>query len=183
MGFLGAKEYAVGDDGGAAAADLEALKEECEKQELGLGRRDGAAQVLGDSLLVEAALKRRVGHDERELVALLVVLRERIELGDVGRLDAVQHHVHGADAHHGGVRIMAGEHGRLEALLDVCPHELSFVVVLDVLGRHADEARAAHCWVAYGVFGRGLHELDHHIDDMSRRAELTILPAGGKLGE
>ena len=101
MRLLGTKEHTVRNDGGAAAANLEALEEERQEQELGLGRRDRVAQVLGDGLLVEAALEWWVCHDEGIGVALLVILGKRVELGDVGCLDAVQHHVHGADAHHG----------------------------------------------------------------------------------
>ena len=78
---------------------------------------------------------------------------------------------------------MTGEHGRLEALLDVSAHELSLVVVRNVLGCHADEACAAHCRVADGVLGSRLHQVNHHLDDVARRAELTVLSAGGELGE
>ena len=72
--------------------------------------------------LVQAPLERRVGQDHVEAAdgELGELLRERVAqrvlVVDVGRLDAVEHQVHGGDAEHGRVEVVAVEQPALDVL-------------------------------------------------------------------
>ena len=101
-----------------------------------------------------------------------------------GVLDAVQQHVHAADAQHGGVEVEAVEQ-----------------VVVEVLAQLRDCGRASG-WCCAQILARRppgsppcrrpgrrpcpsawRGQLDHQLDDVARRAELAVLPGGGDLAE
>ena len=64
-------------------------------------------------------------------------------------------------------------------LARVAFQQLLFVILAYVSRCAANEARAAHCGVANGVIGGWLHKLNHHVDDVARRAELAVRAALG----
>ena len=112
-----AEQHAVGHDDGGAAAGLEQAQEEREEEQLGLLRLDDLLQVLGGVLVVERPGEGRIGEDQRVVLLLAgVVLRQRVAVADVGILDAVQQHVHAADAQHGVVEVEAVEELVVEVL-------------------------------------------------------------------
>ena len=67
-------------------------------------------------LVVQAALERRIGQDDVEVVGgqLREAVRKAVAQGvlvvDVRGVDAVQQQVHGGDAQHGDVEVKAVEH-------------------------------------------------------------------------
>ena len=74
----------------------------------------------------------------------LRALGERVAVADVGRLDAVQQHVHAADAEHGGVEVVAVEHAAVEVLPLRRVGQHRRVLLADVLrGRDQEAGRAA----------------------------------------
>ena len=98
--------------------------------------------------------------------------------------DAVQQHVHAADAQHGGVKVKAEEGGFVEL-----PGAFSagvnglLVVFLQVFGGGDQKAGAAAGGVANGVAGLRGHHVHHQLNDVARRAELAVLPGGGDFAE
>ena len=74
-------------------------------------------------VVVQAALERRIGQDDIEMVgcqlreAIRKSVAQRVLVVDVRRVDAVQQQVHGGDAQHGHIEIEPVEH----AVLDVLP--------------------------------------------------------------
>jgi hypothetical protein len=68
---------------------------------------------------VDGPLKRWIGQHHVVQSFFVEGLRYRIGVAKVGRLDAVQHHVHAADAEHGhaGIIIVAGQSLRLKELV------------------------------------------------------------------
>jgi hypothetical protein len=79
-----------------------------------------------------------------------MVLRKAVAIADVRALDAVQRHVHGADAQHRGVEVEAVEQARVETA-------------------------GSTGGVADYVLRLGLYQLHHHRDDAAGRAELAVL--------
>ena len=101
------EEHAVGHDDGGATAGLEQAEEEREEQQLGLLGLDDLLQILGGGLVVEASCKRRIGEDQGVHLRVIVVrLSQRIPVADIWVLQAVQQHVHTADAQHGVVEVV-----------------------------------------------------------------------------
>ena len=96
---------------------LSSRRNKRQKQQFGLLGLDDLQQVLGGVLVIERPGKGRIGEHQR--VALLlagVVLRQRVAVADVRVLDAVQQHVHAADAQHGVVEVEAVEHAVVKML-------------------------------------------------------------------
>ncbi len=179
-----AEQHAVGHDHGGAAAGLEQAQEERQEEQLGLLGLDDLQQVLGGVLVVEAAGEGRIGQQQRVLLLLAgVVLGERVAVADVGVLDAVQQHVHAADAQHGVVEVEAVEHALVEVLAQLGVVQDARVVLAQVLAGRDQEARGAAGRVADDVGGLRRGELHHQPDDMARSAELAVLPGGGDLAE
>jgi len=154
-----------------------------------------------------SALEGRVGQDDAEVVVGLAgkVLAKRGGQGvlvvDIGRVEAVEHEVHGGDAQHGDVEVEAVEHVVLDVfpvglqevasvvhvglavhLLDKPPLLRSVLLHQVVHGRHQEAAGAAGR-VADDVVGLGVHHVHHQLDDMARGAELAVDAGGGELGE
>ena len=112
-----------------------------------------------------------------------MVLSQAVAIADVGVVDAVQHHVHAADAQHGGVEIKAVEQAVMEVLARGIVAQRLGVVGADILAGGDQKAGGAagrvHDHVARG--GRGHRH--HQRDDVARGAELPVLTGGGDLAE
>ena len=96
-GVVGVGEEGVLDDDAGAAAGLEDFDEVLEEEERGLAGADG--EVLLHFLALFAA-EGRVGDDDVEAILFLhvgEVLGEGVRVNDIGRLDAVQDHIHDRD--------------------------------------------------------------------------------------
>ena len=178
-----AKEYPIGHDGGTAATHGKHTGEESDKEEFGLlGIGDGQ-EGLADGLLVDAASERRIGKAEGVTPGVGVVGGKAVLVLYVGVVHAMQHQVHCPDAEHGLVGVEAVEHTVFVVVGILFLQELLLVVLGDILGTFDNEAGTAHCGVADGVFECGLHQLDHHTDDVARGAELTVVASSGHLAE
>ena len=184
VGAGGAEEDAVGDDAGTAAADFEDSQEKGEEKELCLFGVADAEEVGGDDVGVEAALERRIGEDERVAVAVGVLVGEGVAVFDGGVFDAVDHHVHGADAEHGAVGVVAVEHGvHVVGAGGAVEEDVGLAVLAEPVAGGDEEAGGAAGGVADGVVGAGLRQGDHHADDVARSAELAVDAGGGDFGE
>ena len=106
----GAKEHAVRHDAGAAPAYFEHPQKQREKQKLGLFRFADFEQVGGDDVVVQTALERGVGKNQRVFFFVRILVREAVAVRNQGVVDAVGHHVHGADAQHGAIHVEAVKH-------------------------------------------------------------------------
>ena len=142
-------------------------------------------QVLGGGLVVEASGEGWIGEDERVLLRVVIVgLRQRIPVADVRILRTVQQHVHAADAKHGAVKVVAVERAFVEAAAGGSILVDSLAIVLDqILGGGDKEARRAASRVADDILRRRRGHVDHQLDDMTRGAELPVLPGGRDLAE
>ena len=160
-------------------------RKEREEQQLGLLCLDDLLQILGGGLIVEASRKRRIGKDQGVLLNIILVgLGQRVLVADVWVLHAVQQHVHAADAQHGVVEVVAVE----RVLVEVAARRSVLVdgvavVLHQVLRRGNEEARRAAGRIADHVLGRRGGHVHHQTDDVTRRAELTVLSGGGNLSE
>ena len=96
----------------------------------------------------------------------------------------MQQHVHAADTQHGVVEVVAVERALVEmaARRGVLVDGVA-VVLHQVLRRGNEEARRAAGRVADHVLGRRGGHVHHQTDDVTRRAELTVLSGGGNLAE
>jgi hypothetical protein len=112
-----------------------------------------------------------------------VILGQRVAIDDVRQFDAVQQHIHAADAEHGVVEVEAMEKPRVKMLSVLAiMEEVGVMLAQRLADRHQETSRPASR-VADNVFGRGLGQLDHQLNDVARGAELTVLPGGGDLRE
>ena len=109
VGVGGAKQHAVGNDDGGAAAILEQAQEEVQEQDLGL--LDLGRQRRVYVARVDRAFEWRIG--ENNVVAALFgeSLGKSIGVMKVRSGEAVEHEVHAADPEHGhaGVGVEAGK--------------------------------------------------------------------------
>ena len=180
-----AEEHAVGDDAGAATSRFEHAHEQSKEQQLGFVAVDHGAQRLAHALTVQAALEGRIGEDERVTLGVEVLVTEGVASLDIRRVHVVEHHVHRADAQHGGIGVIAGEHLVLVVVELLGIDEGGFLVLVDITYRLDNKARAAHGGVADAVvLGDGrLHELHHHADDVARGTELAVSSTGSHLAQ
>ena len=93
---------------------------------------------------------------------------------DVGSLDAVQHHVHRADAQHLDVDVVAREHRRLEVFQTALVLKLLCIVRREVARGRRKEARRSHRGIDDAVFEIRLDKFNHHRDDVAGRTELPV---------
>ena len=96
-GVVGVRQEGVLDDDARAATGLEDFDEVLEEEERGLAGADGEVLL---HFLALFATEGRVGDDDVEAILLLhigEVLSERVGVDDIGRLNAVQDHIHDRD--------------------------------------------------------------------------------------
>ena len=98
-GAAGAEQHALRHDHAGGAAFFQQAVDVFDKQQLGFG--GAQLQVFVDVALVDAAGKRRIGHDDVVLGFLGKALAEGVLVIDVRLVDAVHHQVHQPQAHHG----------------------------------------------------------------------------------
>ena len=100
-----------------------------------------------------------------------------------GFFDAVQQHVHAADAEHRVVEVEAVEHAVVEMLsAGGVPQNLRMPLSEMFTGCDEKSARAARRVANHVRRGR-LHHLDHQADDVPGRPELPVLPSRRNLAE
>ncbi len=184
MRVRAAEQHALGHDDRRPPARLEQTEEERQEQQLRLLRLHDLLQVLGRGLVVERAGERRIGQDQRVLLLLPgVVLGQRVAVGDVGVLHAVQQHVHAADAQHGVVEVVAVEEGVVEVPQLLLAAEELRMPPAEVLANGHEEAGRTAGGIADDVVRPRRHQFDHQLDDVPRSAELPVLPSRGDLAE
>ncbi len=117
MGGAGAEEHAIRHDDRRSTARLQQPNKQREKEQLRLFRFDDALQILGCVFIVERPGKRRIGQHQRVLFLLAgVVLGERVAALYIRIFDAMQQHVHAADAKHGVSEFEAVEEALVKVL-------------------------------------------------------------------
>ena len=144
VGRGGAEEDAVGHDAGAAAAHPEHPQKQGQEQEFRLLGLADLEEIGGDDVRVQTPLEGGVGQDQGIPVPVRVLVGEAVPILDEGVVDAVGHHVHGADAEHGPVHVEAVEHVVEEVvLLPAVEEDLLLPVLLQVFPRRHQKARGA----------------------------------------
>ena len=133
MGFTGAEQYAVGHDAGTSATRLQRAHKLGKEQQFCLAGVGVGEYLLVDITLVEAACKRRICHNEGVAALVFVLLGQRVAPSKFRSCDVVQQEVHGANAQHGLVGVVAVNHGGLYVMHLVAYKHGSLVVLLDVL--------------------------------------------------
>ena len=95
----------------------------------------------------------------------------------------MQHKVHSTDSQHRLVGVEAVEHIVAEMVVVLLLHEFGREVFFDIFSGFNDKAGTTHSGVADSVVERGPHKRDHHADNVSWRAELTVFAACRHLSE
>ena len=180
----GAEKHAVRHDAGAAAADLEHPQEQRKEQQLRLLCLADLQKIGGDDIRVQTALEGGIGQNEAVLLPIRVLVGETVAVLDKGVIHAVGHHVHGPDAQHGAVHVVAVEHVvHIVVLVLAVEEDLLFAVFLEIIADRHEEAGGAAGRVADDIVGLRLHQLHHHADDVPGRAELAVDACRGDLRE
>ena len=182
MRLAAAEEHAVGHDAGALPALFQNTQKKREKQQFRLFGAGHGFQGVADALGVDAALERRIreAHGERGVHG--VFPGHAVPVADIRVMYGVQHEIHGRNAQHGGVGVVAGEGGPGKMFPLLRGHG-AFVVCADVFGGGNEKSRRAAGRVADDVVGRGAQKRDHHVADVLGRAELPVAARGGELAE
>ena len=138
------EQHAVRHDAGAAPADAQHPQEQGQKQQLGfLGLAD-FEKIHRHSVCVQTALEGRVGQNQGILLLVRVLVAKAVPVLDKGVVDAVGHHVHGADAEHGAVHVIAEEHVvHVVIFLLAVEEDIFLAVLLQVFTRRNKEAGSA----------------------------------------
>ena len=183
MGGTVAEQYTIRNDGGATATHLQHTDEQADKQQFSfLGLGDGK-QRLAHRLIVEAARERWVGQAQGISVLVGVVGREAVPILDVGIVNPVQHQVHCTDTQHREVGVEAVQHLVLVVVGILLLQQFGLVMLTHILGTLDDKTRTTHSRVTDGVLQGGLHDFNHHADDVSRCTELTVVARSRHLAE
>ena len=184
MGLGGAEQHPVGHDDRAPPAHFEHPKKEGQEQQLGFLGLTHLQQVGGHDVRVQTPLEGGISQNEGVLLPVDVLVAEAVPILNVGVVDAVGHHVHGPDAQHGAVHVVAMEHVvHVVVLLHPVVEDLLFAVLLQVLPRRHQEAAGTAGRVADHIIRPGGHHVHHHADDVPGGAELAVNPGGGDFGQ
>ena len=184
VGSTRSEEDTVGNDAGTPTAGLQHPQEQCQEQQLRLLGLADLQQVSGHRIRIQTALEGGIRQDQIELFLIRVLVAEAVPVLNEGAVHPVGHHIHGADAEHRAIHIVAKEHMVQEMiLLPPVEEDFFFVVGHQVFFRCHQETGSTASRVADGKVGLGLHQLHHHLDDMARGTELTIETGLGNLGE
>jgi len=173
---VGIRQKGILDNHAAAAPGLEHFDEVLEEEEGGLAGADG--EVLLHFLALLAA-EGRIGHYDLDAVFLLnvgKVFGERIGVDYVGRLDAMQDHVHDRDDVREGLLLLAVESALLKDA--VLRGSALGVGVLQVIERLAQEARRADRAIVDALSDSGFHDLDDGADQRTRSVILAAVAPG-----
>ena len=198
----GAEEDALRHHDGAAAAVFQVVQHVPEEQELRL-RGPADLHVVDDPVLVEPPGEGRVGEDDVEAFRWEAQLRLRGPVEDAGQgiaaeyshpVEAAQGEVHGGEADHLRVHVVAEERllvelaygvaaeSIAEATADRLPFRLHLLDAIrrrvrkpDVVISPHQEAGRAGGRVVDGLAEAGVDELHHGPDDVAGRPELAEL--------
>ena len=177
------EKYSIGNDAGAAAAQLQRADKLSQEQKLSLGGVGVGKNILVYIILVETARKGWVRHDERIAALVFVLSRERIAPSQLRSSYVMKQQVHGSDAQHGLVGIVAINHRSLHVVNVLFYIGSHLMVLLDIFHRLNEEAGRTHGRVADIILRVRLHHLHNHSDDVSGRAELSVGAACRHLAE
>ena len=182
MRLAAAEEHAVGHDAGALSALFQHAQKKREKQQFRLLGAGHGFQGIADACGINAALERRIreAHGERGVYG--VFLGHAVPIADIRVMYGVEHEIHGRNAQHGAVGVVAGEGGPGKMVPLLRGHG-AFVVRADVFGGGNEKSRRAAGRVADDIVGRGAQKRDHHVADVLGRAELPDAARGGELAE
>ena len=87
----------------------------------------------------------------------------------------MRHHVHSADTQHRAIHIVAEEHMVHVVVFFLLVKEDFFLAVsFQVLTRRNQKAGGAASGIADDFVRLGVHQLDHHTDNVARGTELTV---------
>ncbi len=112
-----------------------------------------------------------------------MLLGKAVSVADIGVFNTVQGHVHGTNAQHRGVEVVAVKHPRMKMLPLFVVAEQRCVMVSEVFPGSNEEAAGARCRITDHVVGGRLYQLDHEFDDVAWGSELTILTGTGNLAQ
>ena len=177
------EKYSIGNDAGAAAAQLQRADKLSQEQKLSLGGVGVGKNILVYIILVETARKGWVRHDERIAALVFVLSRERIAPSQLRSSYVMKQQVHGSDAQHGLVGIVAINHRSLHVVNFLFYIGSHLMVLLDIFHRLNEEAGRTHCRVADIILRVRLHHLHNHADDVARGAKLAVGAACRHLAE
>ena len=185
VGIGRAEEDSIGHDDGGAATGLQEAQEERHEEEFGFFGFDDLEEVFGGGLVIEATGEGRIGEDEGVFFRIvLIALGEGVLVADVGVLDAVEEHVHAADAQHGGIEVVAVEGVLIEAAAAGGVLVDGVAVMIDQIFGDCDvEPASAAGRIAEDILRCGGDHFHHQLDDVSRTAELAVLTGGGDLSK
>src|ERR1019366_1043596 len=173
--IVGVREEGVLDDHAAAPAGLENLDEVLQEEERRLAGPYG--EVLLHFLALLAAEGRIGQHHVVAVLFLYVgeVLGERIGVDDVGRIDAMQDHVHDGDDVGQRLLLLAVKSAGLErAEFPGSERGLG----LHEIERLAQEARRTHGAIVDAFADLGPHHAHHGADERARSVILAAVAAG-----
>ena len=175
-GVVGVGEEGVLDDDARAATGLEDFDKMLEEEERGLAGANG--KILLHFLALFAA-EGRVGDDDVEAVLFLhvgEVFGERVGVNDVGRLDAVQDHVHYRDDVGEGLLFLPVEGALLQGA--VLGGGALGVLGAEVIEGFAEEAGRADGGVADGLAEPGRGDSDDGADERARGVVFAAVATG-----
>jgi hypothetical protein len=112
-----------------------------------------------------------------------MVLRQRVFVADVRIIDAVQRHVHAADAQHGVIEVVTVKHVVVEMFAADGIAQDFRMLFAQIFARGHQKTASAAGRVANHVLGVGCCQFHHQPDDVARGAELAVLPGAGDLAE
>ena len=123
---------------------------------------------------VEATCKRRIGQTKGIAVGIVILVRQRVTIVQIGLIHIVKHHIHTAYAEHGSVRVRAMKYLFAETLLLFNIKQFITLMLCNVFGCFHDKTGRAHSRVADSIVKSWAHQFHHHTDDVTRGAELPV---------
>ncbi len=180
----GAEKHAVRHDDGGASARLKQSQKQGDEQQFGfLGAARRAFQVGRDFAFVDTSGKRRIGQNDAARFAFKrVVDSQGVFALELRAFDAVQQQVHGCDAHHRGVQIVADKRRVVEVFESHRFEQNRLPVTVEQGARGVGQkTRRAARWIANDVARRRIDQIDHHLNDVARRAKLPVASGCGQL--
>ena len=175
-GVVGVRQEGVLNHDARTATGAKDLDEVLEEEERGLARAD--REVLLDLRTLLAAERRIRQHDVEAVLLLDVgeVLRERIRVDDVRRLDPVEDEVHDRD-HVGERLLLLPVEGRFLQTL-VLRGAALWVLRLEIVKGLAKKARRSHGGIADRLARLGVGDLDDGANQRARGVILTAVASG-----
>ena len=178
-----AEQHAIGDNRGAATTKLKHSDKECHKQKFGLLGLSNSKQRFAYSIVVETTCKWWISKAEGITILVSIIGRKAISILNIWVIYTVEHKVHSTDTKHCGVGIKTVQKTTLIVLHILGVKQLLLAVLLNILSTLDNKTRRAHSRVADSILNSGLHKLDHHLDNMARGTELSIITTRSHLAQ